>query len=255
MQGKKSFLLDMDGVLVRGRQPIPGAQEFISRLLKTETPFLVITNNPLHTPRDLSHRLTTVGLTIPEKNLFTSALATAQFLSSQRPNGTAFVIGESGLTHALHQVGYTMTTVEPEYVVLGETHSYNLEVITQAIRLVAAGARFIATNPDPIGPSESGIVPACGAMASLIERATGVKPYFIGKPNPLMMRRALNHLSAHSESTIMVGDRMDTDVVAGMEAGMETILVLSGVTREQDVERFPYRPTRVLPSVASIPVE
>ena len=255
MPGTKSFLLDMDGVLVRGRQPIAGAQEFVSRLLKTATPFLVITNNPLHTPRDLSHRLATVGLTIPEKNLFTSALATAQYLASQRPNGTAFVIGESGLTHALHQAGYTMTTVAPEYVVLGETHSYNLEVITQAIRLVAAGARFIATNPDPIGPSESGIVPACGAMAALIERATGVKPYFIGKPNPLMMRRALNHLGAHSENTIMVGDRMDTDVVAGIEAGMETILVLSGVTREEDVEHFPYRPTRVLPSVASIPVE
>src|SRR6516225_8019303 len=154
MNAKKSFLLDMDGVLVRGRQPIPGAQEFIGRLLETATPFLVLTNNPLYTPRDLSHRLASEGLQIPEKNLFTSALATAQFLAQQRPGGTAFVIGESGLTSALHQVGYTLTSRQPEYVVLGETNSYNLEQITQAVRLVSAGARFIATNPDPVGPSE-----------------------------------------------------------------------------------------------------
>jgi NagD protein len=251
---KKSFLLDMDGVLVRGIQPIPGAQEFIARLLETETPFLVLTNNPLYTPRDLQHRLATGGLQIPEKNLFTSALATAQFLAQQRPTGTAYVIGESGLTSALHHVGYTLTGANPEYVVLGETHAYNIDQITQAIRLVKAGARFIATNPDPVGPSESGLVPACGAMAALIEKATGVKPYFVGKPNPLMMRRALNSLGAHSENTIMVGDRMDTDIIAGMEAGMETILVLSGVTRAEDVERFPFRPNHVLPSVAAITV-
>jgi 5'-nucleotidase len=254
MAATKAYLLDMDGVLVRGRQPVPGAQEFIARLIETHTPFLVITNNPLYTPRDLSHRLATEGMKVPEENLFTSAMATAQFLASQRPNGTAFVIGESGLTHALHHAGYTLSNKNPEYVVLGETNSYNIDQITQAIRLVAAGARFIATNPDPIGPSEHGITPACGAMAALVERATGVKPYFIGKPNPLMMRRALATLGAHSESTIMVGDRMDTDVVAGMEAGMETILVLSGVTRQEEVERFPYRPTRILPSVAAIQV-
>jgi NagD protein len=250
----KNYLLDMDGVLVRGRQPISGAQEFIARLVESATPFLVLTNNPLYTPRDLQHRLSSEGLEVPEKNLFTSAMATAQFLSQQRPNGTAFVIGESGLTHALHQVGYTLSAAKPEYVVLGETHAYNLEQVTQAIRLVAGGARFIATHPDPTGPSEDGLIPACGAMAALIERAAGVRPYYVGKPNPLMMRRALNHLGAHSENTIMVGDRMDTDVVAGMEAGMETILVLSGVTRAEDVERFPYRPTRVLPSVAAIQV-
>jgi NagD protein len=254
MTAAKSFLLDMDGVLVRGRQPIPGAQQFIARLLQTGTRFLVLTNNPLYTPRDLSHRLASEGLQIPEQNLFTSAMATAQFLAAQRPGGTAFVIGESGLTGALHQAGYTLTTVRPEYVVLGETHSYNMEQITHAIRLVLAGARFIATNPDPTGPAEGGIVPACGATAALIERATGVKPYFVGKPNPLMMRRALNTLGSHSEETVMVGDRMDTDVVAGMEAGMETVLVLSGVTREADVERFPYRPTRILPSVADLAV-
>jgi NagD protein len=251
---KKKYLLDMDGVLVRGRKPIPGAQEFIARLVETRTPFLVLTNNPLYTPRDLSHRLASEGLEIPEANLFTSALATAQFLAQQRPAGTAFAIGESGLTSALHQVGYTLTSTRPDYVVLGETHAYNLQHITQAIRLILAGVRFIATNPDPIGPSDGGVMPACGAMAALIERATSVKPYFIGKPNPLMMRRALNYLGAHSEETVMVGDRMDTDVVAGMEAGMETVLVLSGVTKAEDVERYPYRPTRILPSVAAIEV-
>jgi 5'-nucleotidase len=255
MAGKrKAFLLDMDGVLVHGRRPIPGAPEFIARLIQSGTPFLVITNNPMYTPRDLSHRLASEGMNIPEENLFTSAMATAQFLASQRPNSTAFVIGEAGLTSAMHAVGYTLTNKDPEYVVLGESNSFSLGQITQAIRLIQAGSRFIATNPDPTGPSETGIIPACGAMAALIERATGRKPYFVGKPNPLMMRRALTALGTHSEDTIMVGDRMDTDVVTGMEAGMETILVLTGVTRPEEVERFPYQPTRILPSVADIEV-
>ncbi len=254
MAERKNFLLDMDGVLVRGRQPIPGAQAFIEKLLSTGTRFLVITNNPLYSARDLSHRLDSEGLRIPEANLFTSAMATAQFLASQRPNGTAYVIGESGLTQALYHAGYTLTGRNPEYVVLGETTNMNYEQITHAIRLVSAGARFIATNPDPTGPSEHGIVPACGSLAALVERATGIKPYYIGKPNPLMMRKALLTLNSHSEHTIMVGDRMDTDIVAGMEAGMETILVLSGLTKQEDVERFPYRPTRVVPSVADIEV-
>jgi NagD protein len=255
MAGKrKAFLLDMDGVLVHGRRPIPGAPEFIARLIQSGTPFLVITNNPMYTPRDLSHRLASEGMNIPEENLFTSAMATAQFLASQRPNSTAFVIGEAGLTSAMHAVGYTLTNKDPEYVVLGESNSFSLGQITQAIRLIQAGSRFIATNPDPTGPSETGIIPACGAMAALIEKATGRKPYFVGKPNPLMMRRALTALGTHSEDTIMVGDRMDTDVVTGMEAGMETILVLTGVTRPEEVERFPYQPTRILPSVADIEV-
>ena len=251
---KKSYLIDMDGVLVRGRTPIPGAQQFLARLVETQTPFLILTNNPIHSPRDLQLRLAEIGLDVAEKNLFTSALATAQFLAQQRPHGTAFVIGEMGLNEAVHQVGYVLTSINPDYVVLGDTTFYNIDQITQAVRLVAAGARFIATNPDVVGPVEGGLMPACGAMAALIEKATGVRPYFIGKPNPLMMRRALNHLGAHSEGTIMVGDRMDTDIIAGMEAGMETVLVLTGVTRAEDVDRFPYRPTRVLPSVAAIEV-
>jgi NagD protein len=251
---KKSYLLDMDGVLIRGRAPIPGAPEFLARLTAAATPFLVLTNNPIYTPRDLQHRLAEEGLHVPDGHLFTSAMATAHFLAQQRPHGTAFVIGELGLTQALYDVGYVLTGVRPDYVVLGDTTYYNFDQIAQAIRLVAAGARFIATNPDPSGPGEGGLVPACGAMAALIEKATGVRPYFVGKPNPLMMRRALNFLGAHSENAIMVGDRMDTDVIAGMEAGMETILVLSGVTRQDDVERFPYRPTRIVQSVADIDI-
>lgn len=249
---KKCFLLDMDGVLVRGQTIIPGAREFVEKLVDTETPFLILTNNPMYTPRDLKHRLGAMGLNVPDNRLYTSAMATARFLASQRPKGTAYAIGESGLTSALHDIGYVLTSINPDYVVLGETNTYNFENISHAIRLIMDGARFIATNPDTSGPSEKGITPACGAMAALIEAVTGVKPYFIGKPNPLMMRSALNFLGVHSEDAIMVGDRMDTDVVAGIEAGMETILVLTGVTSEADINKFPYRPTRVLPSVADI---
>ncbi len=245
----------MDGVLVRGRKPIPGAQEFIARLTSNGNPFLVLTNNPMYTQRDLQHRLQSEGLNVSADHLFTSAMATAKFLHTQRPDGTAFVIGETGLTQALHEIGYVLTSRDPDYVVLGETTFYNFELISKAIQLVAAGASFIATNPDPTGPSERGILPACGAMAALIAKATGVAPYFVGKPNPLMMRSALRYLGAHSEMTVMVGDRMDTDVVAGMESGLETILVLSGVTTAEEVSRYPYLPTRVLGSVAEIEIE
>jgi len=255
MTATKSYLLDMDGVLVRGNQPIPGAQQFIERLIAAEAKFVILTNNPMHTPRDLQHRLAGVGLHVPADRLFTSAMATAQFLHSQMPNGSAFAIGESGLTGALHDVGYILTERDPDYVVLGETTNYNFEHISKAVRLVAAGARFIATNPDPTGPSDKGLEPACGAMAALIQTATGVKPYFVGKPNPLMMRSALRYLGAHSEEAVMVGDRMDTDVIAGVESGLETILVLTGVTREDQVSRFPYRPMHIVPSVAEIEVE
>jgi NagD protein len=211
-----------------------------------------LTNNPLYTPGDLAHRLQTIGLDIPAERIFTSAMAAAQFLHSQKPQGTAFVIGESGLTDAIHRIGYVITDLHPDYVVLGETHSYNLELITRAIRLVAGGARFIATNPDPAGPGVGGLVPACGAMAALIEKASGRSPFFVGKPNPLMMRTALNYLGVHSEDTVMIGDRMETDILAGVESGMETILVLSGVTHREDLARYPYQPTRIVNSVAEI---
>jgi NagD protein len=189
---------------------------------------------------------------VPPEAIWTSALATARFLEQQRPNGTAFVVGEAGLTTALHEVGYTLVEQDPDYVVLGETRSYSLGRITQAIRLIAAGARFIATNPDPSGPTPAGIVPATGAVAALVSRATGVDPYYVGKPNPLMMREALRAIDAHSEDTTMVGDRMDTDVVAGIEAGMRTVLVLTGITTREMAERFPYRPSLIVDSIADL---
>jgi 5'-nucleotidase len=254
MQAPKNYLIDMDGVLVSGRTIIPGADQFLERLKARGALYLVLTNNPLYTPGDLAHRLQTTGLDVPAERLFTSAMATAQFLQSQKPGGQAFVIGESGLTEAIHNAGYVITDRDPDYVVLGDTNGYNVELITKAVRLVAGGARFVATSPDPSGPSEHGLVPACGAMAALIERASGVSPFYVGKPNPLMMRTALNYLGVHSENTVMVGDRMDTDIVAGVESGMETILVLSGVTRREQVARFPYQPTRIVESVAEIEV-
>lgn len=251
----RSWLIDMDGVLVRDDQPIPGATAFIERLQERRLPFLVLTNNSMFTRRDLAARLSANGLDVPEEAIWTSALATADFLQRQRPDGTAFAIGEAGLLTALHAAGYTLTDRDPTYVVLGETRTYSFERITQAIRLIGAGARFIATNPDPTGPTRDGPLPATGAVAALISRATGVDPYFVGKPNPLMMRTALNAIGAHSETTAMVGDRMDTDVVAGIEAGLHTILVLTGSTLADDVEQHPYRPSRVVDSVADLVAE
>jgi NagD protein len=215
-------------------------------------PFLVLTNNSIYTPRDLAARLRRTGLDVPEESIWTSALATAKFLDDQRPGGTAFVIGESGLTTALHDNGYRLGETDPDYVVLGETRTYSFERITQAIRLIAAGSRFIATNPDNVGPTPDGLLPATGSVAALISRATGVDPYYVGKPNPLMMRSALNAIEAHSETTAMIGDRMDTDVVSGLEAGLETILVLTGVTTPGEAERYSYRPSRIVDSVADL---
>ena len=248
----RTWLSDMDGVLVHEEEPIPGAAEFVKHLRRLGRPFMLLTNNSIFTPRDLKARLALSGVEVPEDSIWTSALATAQFLDDQRPGGTAYVIGEAGLTTAMHEIGYVLSERDPEYVVLGETRTYSFEAITTAIRLIEAGARFIATNPDPSGPSVNGPVPATGSVAALITRATGVEPYFVGKPNPLMMRSALNCLEAHSETTVMVGDRMDTDIVSGLEAGLRTILVLTGSTRPGQVERFPYRPTWVVDSVADL---
>ncbi len=248
----RSWLMDMDGVLVREEQPIPGADRFLARLRELGAPFLVLTNNSIYTPRDLAARLAANGLQVPEQAIWTSALATARFLRDQRPGGSAFVIGESGLTTALHDAGYTLTERSPDYVVLGETRTYSFERITRAIRLIAGGARFIATNPDATGPSLDGPLPATGSVAALISRATGVEPYYVGKPNPLMMRSALNAIDAHSETAAMIGDRMDTDIVSGLEAGMETILVLTGVTTREEAERHPYRAARILETIADL---
>ncbi|MHB8242125.1 MAG: HAD-IIA family hydrolase [Solirubrobacteraceae bacterium] len=247
-----SWLMDMDGVLVREEQAIPGADRFLARLAELGMPFLVLTNNSTYTRRDLAARLAASGLEVPEESIWTSALATARFLDDQRPRGSAFVIGEAGLTTALHDAGYTLTDRDPDYVVLGETRTYSFERITRAIRLISDGARFIATNPDATGPSTEGPLPATGSVAALISRATGVEPYFVGKPNPLMMRSALNAIDAHSETAAMIGDRMDTDIVSGLEAGMETILVLSGVTARAEAERHPFRASRIVDSVADL---
>jgi len=247
-----TYLTDMDGVLVHEEHLVAGADDFLAELRAHETTFLVLTNNSIYTPRDLRARLLRTGLDVPEERIWTSALATAKFLDSQRPNGSAFVIGEAGLTTALHEIGYVLTDVDPDYVVLGETRTYSFTAITRAIRLIEGGAKFIATNPDATGPSLEGIMPATGSIAALIERATGRSPYYVGKPNPLMMRSALRSLGAHSENTLMIGDRMDTDVHSGIEAGLQTILVLTGISTKESAERYPYRPTLVIDSIADL---
>jgi len=243
------WLTDMDGVLIHEDHALPGAVDFLDRLIDRERRFLVLTNNSIYTPRDLAARLARSGLLVPEESIWTSALATATFLGDQLPGGSAYVIGEAGVTTALHEIGYTLTDTDPDFVVLGETRRYSFESITKAIRLIDAGARFIATNPDVTGPSLEGPLPATGSVAALITKATGREPYFVGKPNPMMFRSALNRIEAHSETTVMIGDRMDTDVVAGIEAGLETILVLTGSTKASDIDKFPYRPSRVLDSI------
>lgn len=248
----RSWLTDMDGVLVHEGTALPGAAEFLGALRDAGRPYLVLTNNSIYTPRDLAARLRVAGLDVPEEAIWTSALATATFLAEQEPGSSAYAIGEAGLTTALHEAGYTLTDVEPEYVVLGETRTYSFEAITKAIRLIQGGAKFIATNPDVTGPTTDGDLPATGAVAAMISAASGRKPYYIGKPNPMMVRSALNRIEAHSETTAMVGDRMDTDVVAGLEAGLRTFLVLSGSTSIADLAKFPFRPTQVMDSIADL---
>jgi NagD protein len=254
MEMINNYLIDMDGVLISGDTVIPGADQFVERLNASQGKYLVLTNNPVYTPKDLAHNLQKMGLDISPELIFTSAMATAQFLQKQRPNGTAYVIGESGLTSSMHEAGYIITEHDPDYVVLGETSAFSLENLTKGIRLIIDGARFVATNPDPSGPTAMGIVPACGAVAAMIEKATAVSPFFVGKPNPLMVRTALNYLGVHSEETIIVGDRMDTDIIGGVQNGMDSILVLTGVTKPEQIERYSYIPTYVYGSVAEIEV-
>ncbi|MFD3443672.1 HAD-IIA family hydrolase [Microbacteriaceae bacterium 4G12] len=243
------WLTDMDGVLVHENNALPGAAALLQQWKDQGKPYLVLTNNSMFTPRDLSARLRASGLDVPEAAIWTSALATASFLQQQMPGGRAFVIGEAGLTTALHEAGFIMTDSNPDYVVVGETRSYSFEAITRAIRLINTGARFIATNPDATGPSAEGPLPATGAVVALITKATGREPYIVGKPNPMMFRSALNRIGAHSESTGMIGDRMDTDIVAGIEAGLYTVLVMSGISDEAELLRYPFRPDEILGGV------
>jgi NagD protein len=249
---KQNYLIDMDGVLVSGKKMIPGADVFIETLKRKGLKFLILTNNSIYTQVDLAHRLQTTGVDIKADQIFTSAMATSNFMKSQKEKGRAFVIGEGGLNVAVHNAGYIMTDQNPDFVVLGETFDYNFRQVTKAVRLIIEGANFLATNPDPVGPSERGVVPACGAMAALIEKASGYSPFYCGKPSPFMMRSALNYLGVHSENTTMIGDRMDTDIVAGIQSGMDTILVLSGVTTKKQIADFPYRPGKIVKSVAEI---
>jgi NagD protein len=246
------WLTDMDGVLVHEGRALPGAAEVLKQWKEEGLRFLVLTNNSMYTPRDLAARLKATGLDIPSEAIWTSALATADFLHSQKPKGSAFVLGEAGLTTAMHEVGYIMTDVNPDYVVLGESRNFNFDSLTKAIRLINNGARFIATNPDATGPSAEGVLPATGSVAALITKATGREPYIVGKPNPMMFRSAMNKINAHSESTGMIGDRMDTDIVAGIEAGLHTVLVLTGIADEAEINKYPFRPNEILNSIGDL---
>lgn len=253
IRGKRAFIIDMDGVIYHGNRLLPGAAELVAWLRREGKRFLFLTNSSERSPAELSQKLGRLGIEVEAEHFYTSALATAAFISSQRPGGSAFAIGEPGLINALYSVGYTMNNVNPDYVIVGEARSYNLETVEKAVRLVLGGSRLIGTNPDLTGPDEEGLVPACGALVAPIELATGRKAYFIGKPNPLMMRHALKRLESTREETVIVGDRMDTDIVAGIESEIETVLVLSGVTSRGDLDRFPYGPRHVLEGVFEIP--
>ena len=252
LREKKGFICDMDGVIYHGNLLLPGVREFVDWLYKENKHFLFLTNSSERTPRELQQKLARMGLDVDESHFYTSALATARFISKQCPNGSAYVMGGPGLIMALHDAGITMNDIDPDYVIVGEGNSYNYENILKAVRLVLKGAKLIGTNSDLTGPAEDGLIPACRAMIAPIEMCTGQTAYFVGKPNPLMMRTGLSILGVHSAEAVMVGDRMDTDIVAGIETGLDTVLVLSGVTDRAEIEKFPYRPRLVLDGVGDI---
>lgn len=251
---KEAFIIDMDGVIYHGSKLLPGVNEFLDWMHRENKNFLFLTNSSERSPKELSAKLLRLGLDISEDHFYTSALATASFLKSQCPGGTAYVIGEPGLVNALYEAGLTMNDYNPDYVVFGETRAVNYEKIEHAVKLVQNGAKLIGTNPDLTGPTDAGrIMPACRALISPITLTTGVMEYFIGKPNPLIMRHALKRLGVHHDSAAIVGDRMDTDIVAGIESGLDTVLVLSGVTDTETIKKFPYRPSYVMNGVGDIP--
>lgn len=252
LRAKKGFICDMDGVIYHGDRLLPGVKEFVNWMYKEDKKFLFLTNASGKSPKELQLKLYRMGLDVDESHFYTSALATAKFVSRQHPGCSAYVIGDPGLINALHDAGIMMTEVNPDYVIVGETANYNYESICRAVRLIIGGAKLIGTNTDLTGPSEKGIIPACRALVAPIEAATGKVAYYVGKPNPLMMRTGLKMLGVHSEEAAMIGDRMDTDIIAGLESGLDPILVLSGVTDRAEMEQYPYRPRLVLDGVGDI---
>ena len=252
LQEKKAFICDMDGVIYHGNRISPHVTEFVEWLLKNDKKFLFLTNSPERSPKELSMKLSRMGLSIDEDHFYTSAMATAEFLASQKPGCTAYVIGEAALSKALYDKGIYMNDINPDYVVVGETRTYSFEKIERAINLVNSGAKLIGTNPDIVGPTERGLMPATGALIAPIEIATGKKAYFVGKPNPLMLRHGLKTLNCHSADIAFIGDRMDTDIIAGIESNIDTVLVLSGVTTREDIELFPYKPKYILNGVGDL---
>lgn len=252
LKGTKNFLIAIEGVLVSGDQIIPGADLFIKRLHKRGSKFLLLTNNSRRTPDENAQYLQNLGLAVEADNIYTSSMATARYLSTQKPQGSAYVIGEHGLLAALQESGYKISDQNPDYVVLGGSDQHSFDEISTAVNLILGGARFICTNPDKAGHSQGRLVPATGAMAAMITAASGIAPFFIGKPNPFMTRSALNYLGVHSENTVMLGDNMETDIIAGIESGMQTILVLSGDTQLEAVSRYAYMPTYIVQSVADV---
>jgi 5'-nucleotidase len=246
------FLIDMDGVIYRGKQLIPGADRFIRRLLAEEIPFAFLTNNSQRTRRDVATRLVRMGIPVDESHIFTCAMATARFLAAQKPGGTAFVIGEGGLLQALHKNGYSIVDDDPDYVVVGEGRTFNMEIVEAAVRMILRGAKLIATNPDPNCPTAHGIRPGCGAIVAMLEAATGLKAFSVGKPSPVMMRAARKELGLTTGETIMIGDTMETDILGGVSMGYRTVLVLSGGTERHDLARYAYRPDYVMESIAPL---
>lgn len=246
------FLIDMDGVIYRGSELIPGARQFIGRLLDEDTPFLFLTNNSQRTRRDVATKLNRLGIPAEEKHVFTCAMATARFLARQLPNGTAFVIGESGLLNALHSNGYSIVDSSPDYVVVGEGRTLSFELVERAVQLILGGAKLIATNLDPNCPTQNGTRPGCGAVVALLEKATNIKAFSVGKPSPVMMRAARKELGLDAANTIMIGDTMETDILGGVQMGYRTILVLSGSTRTEDLASYAYRPDIVVNSLADL---
>lgn len=252
VKDKKGFICDMDGVIYHGNNILPGVKEFVEWLKAENKKFLFLTNSSERSPKELRQKLLRLGLDVGEEHFYTSALATAAFIKSQNPNATAYIVGEAGLINALYEAGITMNDINPDYVIIGETKNYNYASIEKAVRLIFNGAKLIGTNPDMTGPSENGIVPACKALVSPIELTTGAMAYFVGKPNPLMMKTGLKLLGVDIHEAVIVGDRMDTDIIAGIESNVDTVLVLSGVTAREDINLYPYRPKYILNGVGDI---